>query len=163
MPKPPKGTFPLASLLGGHHYASTEELALIEEEGATALGEGLMKHLCARLAERGIVVGEPDGSSSGGWETDLRLDGARFWLSVGCMGEPTEGWLVSIDEHRNFLGGLLSRSHPREFVRVLTLLHEVLGATKGLAEMRWYDPDDWIKGREAAWHAEPVDAAVSGS
>ena len=51
----------------------------------------------------------------------------------------------------------------RNLVEAATVLHEVLKATEGLTDMRWYDPDDWMKGREAAWHAEPVDAAASGS
>lgn len=122
-----------------------------EEIGAIAQG----------LAARGLGSPMPFAEDYG-HAVDLTLDGERFRLRLGWVGDEPEQFLLMIEPLLGIAAWREGRYHGRALGRLLGEVDAVLREQDDLRALRWHRREDWSEGRYDAWADGPIDRGELG-
>ena len=119
-------------------------------------GEDLARWMIPRLNDTHLKIDPEPCQEDWGWEIFVSCDGRAFLICIGQYEVDKElGWLCFVESRLTFFKKLVGVSDTAEQERVCTALHSVLASATEIRDIRWHTKENFIKGNEADWRAEP--------
>lgn len=126
-----------------------------------ARGADEIAHLGHGLAARGVETALPYAEDYG-HALEVTLDGERFRLRLGYVGDEPDEYLLMIEPLLGVTAWRDGRYQGQALAALLGRVDQSLRELDGLRDLRWHRREDWAQGRYDEWRDAPVDQAEGG-
>ena len=119
-------------------------------------GEDLARWVIPRFTDAHLKVDPEPCQEDWGWEVFVTCDGKEFFIGIGQYELDSElGWLCFVESRLPFYKKWVGATDTAEQQRVCNSFHSVLVSAPEIRDIRWHTKENFAKGNEADWKAEP--------
>jgi len=101
----------------------------------------------ARLRAAGYQTADEPGQEDFGWYFGFRFQGEEYHLVIGSM-EDTPYWLIWLERAKGLIPSLFGARNRGIKPAAVQLIHDVLGASPNVSDMRWWHKPDFDRGAD---------------
>jgi len=110
-------------------------------------GDDVAKWLMGDLRKKGLAVDDEPGQEDFGWYFGFRFQGEEYHLVIGSM-EDTPYWLIWLERAKGLIPSLFGARNRGIKPAAVQLIHDVLGASPNVSDMRWWHKPDFDRGAD---------------
>ena len=121
-------------------------------------GEDLARWMIPRFSDVDLNVDPEPCQEDWGWEVFVTCGDKRFFIGIGQYQLDHElGWLCFVESRLPFYKKWLGATDASEQQRVCTAFHSILASAPEIHDIRWHTKENFTKGNESDWKAQPGD------
>ena len=120
-------------------------------------GEDLARWVIPRFTDTRLKIDPEPCQEDWGWEVFVTCDGKGFFIGIGQyeLDGGELGWLCFVESRLPFYKKWVGATDDSERQRVCAAFHSVLASAPKIRDIRWHTKENFTKGNEADWKAEP--------